>query len=323
MRRQITLWALIATTLAGVLLATSSTAAAVEEASDASRARLADPTAGIIVVAHRGCHNPSPRHGLASAPENSIAALDHCVAMGVDVMEVDVQRTADGHLVMIHDDTVDRTMTGVGRVGDLTLEQLRSMRLLENLGGPGAVATEQRVSTLEEMLAHARGRILLNLDVKAPVYAETIEAVVRAGAERDVIVKTFVGVSSPALAAVVPFDRTPFMPILTNPGGDADLAAIALNQVRGASPVAIELPRMTGDQLAPVVSVARVHGLRLMINTIGDGFVANHGDIDALRHPDGVWGALARAGVTIFQTDEPEALVLYRSALSGPPSPEP
>jgi len=313
MRRFIRLRSLAAPVITGMLVVTSPAASVAREGNDTIRARLADPEAGLVVVAHRGCHSPAPRHGLSSAPENSLLALDHCVAMGVDVMEVDVQRTADSHLVMIHDETVDRTMTGSGRVGDLTLEQLRSMRLLENLGGPGARATEQRVSTLEEMLAHARGKILLNLDVKAPVYAETIEAVVKAGAEHDVIVKTFAGLASPPLAAVTPFSRTPFMPILTNPGGAADLGAIAERQFGAVSPVAIELPRMTRDQITPVVQIARHHHVRLMINTIGEGFVADHGDIDALRHPDGVWGSLARAGVTMFQTDEPEALVLYRS----------
>lgn len=306
----------IAATTVVVAVCTLSAAHAADR-TQAIRARLADPSAGIVVVAHRGCHNPAPRHGLSSAPENSLLALDHCIALGVDVMEVDVQRTADGHLVMIHDDTVDRTTTGRGRVADLTLAQLRELRLLENLGGAGAAATDQRIVTLEEILAHARGRILLNLDIKAPVHAEAIEAVVRAGAADQVIVKTFVGEASAPLAAVAPFDRTPFMPILTNPGGVADLGVAARRQLDGAQPVAIELPAMTLDQLTSVEAAARRAGVRLMINTLGAGFVEGRGDIDALRDPAAIWGDLSRRGVTIFQTDEPEALLLYRSASVG------
>jgi len=276
------------------------------------RARFADAGAGVIVVAHRGCHSPSPRQGLPSAPENSLAALDHCVKLGVDVMETDVRRAADGNLVILHDDTLERTTDGSGKVSEKTLADLRGLRLREDVGGATAPLTDQRIVTLDEMLAHARGRIVLNLDIKDPIYSEVIDAVIRAGAQREVILKTIAGIASPPLASVTPFDRVPFMPILINAKGKADLAAIAAGQLAGAKPVAIELPRMTSDQLPAVASVAGKHGVRLMINTIGEGFLAGvGGDADALRDPDRVWGKLSRAGVSIFQTDEPAALIIF------------
>lgn len=278
---------------------------------DAIRARLADPQGDVVVVAHRGCHSPAPHHGLTAAPENSLKALDHCVTMGVDIMEADVLRTADGHLVIVHDDTVDRTTDGTGRVAQMTLAQLKTLRLRDGLGGADAALTDQRILTLEELLSKARGRILINLDVKAAIYAETIDAVIKLGAQRDVIVKAEAGIASPALAAISPYDRVPFMPILTNPGGVADLAAIARRQTDGARPVAIELPRMSAQQLGPVAKAARSSGTRLMINTLGDGFVEGRGDIDGLRDATAVWGALAKDGVSIFQTDEPEALIRF------------
>jgi len=280
---------------------------------DAIRTRLADPSAGIVVVAHRGCHSPAPHHGLSSAPENSLSALEHCIAMGVDVMEADVLRTADGHLVIIHDETVDRTTNGSGRVAQMTLAQLRELRLREDLGGPTAKLTDERIVTLPELLAKARGSILLNLDIKAAIHAEVIDVVVRAGAQKEVIVKAEAGIASPALAAVAPYDRVPFMPIAINANGTADLAAIARQQLDGARPIAIELPRMSEAQLLPVVDVARAAKIRLMMNTLGEGFIPGRGDIGALRSPADVWGQLAKSGITIFQTDEPEALVRFRA----------
>ena len=277
--------------------------------------RFADPD-GVIVVAHRGCHNPAPRHGLGPAPENSLLALEHCVTIGADVMETDVLRTADGHLVMIHDDSVDRTTNGTGRVATLSLAQLRALRLRQNLGGAAAPLTDEHIVTLDEMLAAARGRILLNLDIKAAIYPEVIEAVVRAGAQDRVFIKTEAGIATPPLAGLTPYDRVAFMPILINAEGKADLAAVLARQLDGKRPIGAELPRLRPEQLSSVAALARRHRLRLLVNTIFEGFVDGaYSDLDALRDPAAVWGRLLADGVTVFQTDEPEALLAFRASL--------
>ncbi|RZL58769.1 MAG: glycerophosphodiester phosphodiesterase, partial [Sphingomonas sp.] len=111
------------------------------------------------------------------------------------------------------------------------------------------------------------------------------------------------------------FDRLLYMPILLNPRGAADLTAIAIRQMTGAHPAGIELPRLNEAQLAPLAAAARAHGVRLWINSLWEGFVSGYGDVQALRDPDAVWGRLYREGVTIIQTDEPEALLRYRATL--------
>jgi len=70
-------------------------------------------------VAHRGAS--------AYAPENTIAAFDKAVEMKADYIEIDVQRSKDGKLVLIHDTTVDRTTDGSGKVGNLTFKELRNL----------------------------------------------------------------------------------------------------------------------------------------------------------------------------------------------------
>lgn len=75
------------------------------------------PTAQLI--AHRG--------GRVSCPENTLAAFRHAIDAGADWIEFDVQRTRDGVLVVIHDETVDRTTNGTGKVGELTLEQIQAL----------------------------------------------------------------------------------------------------------------------------------------------------------------------------------------------------
>lgn len=123
----------------------------------------------ILVGAHRGamCH----------APENSIAAFETAIAMGAYRVEFDVRRSRDGQIVVMHDETVDRTTDGTGRVADLTLEELRRLRL-------GGSATET-VPTLDETLACAKGRTRLLVEIKAAGLAEDVADRIEAAGMAD------------------------------------------------------------------------------------------------------------------------------------------
>jgi len=89
-------------------------------------------------IAHRG--------GRFYEPENTIAAFQHAIDTGADWIEFDVQQTKDRALVVIHDETVDRTTDGTGMVKDMTLEQIRELD-----AGNG-----QQVPTFEEVIAFAK-----------------------------------------------------------------------------------------------------------------------------------------------------------------------
>src|SRR3954452_4151528 len=78
-----------------------------------------------FVVAHRGAS--------AARPEHTLAAYELALQEGADGVECDVRLTKDGHLVCVHDRTVDRTSDGIGAVSELTLDELRAM----NFGTPG------------------------------------------------------------------------------------------------------------------------------------------------------------------------------------------
>ncbi len=306
----------IALFAAVVVLCVVTAAAHAADPADTMR-RIRDVDGGVVIAAHRGCHEPAPDHGLGTTPENSRQALLRCTALGIDIMETDVRKTRDGHLVIIHDDRVDRTTDGKGAVADLSLAQLKALHLRENEGGADAALTAETMLTLDEILLLAKDRIVLNLDVKDMIHAEVIDAVIRAGAQDRIIVKTTAGMGSPALASIMPYDRVPFMIIPTT--GDpaaADLPAVIARQARGATkPIAFELPYIPIAALPAIATSARRERVRLWVNTLFDGFVVGAGsDTDALRDPDAVWGRLIRAGVSMFQTDRPEALMRYRDA---------
>lgn len=301
-------------------LAACVVASAAQAAPADTMRRIGDPKGGIIAIAHRGCHAAAPARKLGTTPENSRAALLRCVAMGVEVMETDVRRTRDGYLIMVHDESVDRTTDGTGRVADLTLAQIRALRLRDDLGGAGATLTDERVPTLDELLALAKGRIVLNLDVKDAIYGEVVDAVVRAGAADRVIVKTFAGMGSSPLAPMAPYDRVPFaiIPITAAPQAGDVPAIIARQAGGGRRPIAVELPRLPLATLPASVAAARRAGMAVWVNTLFEGFVTDlGGDAAAARDPDAVWGRLADSGVRLIQTDAVEALLDWRRKRSA------
>ncbi len=140
----------------------------------------------VLGVAHRGASR--------YAPENTLAAFHLALEHGAPAVECDVQRTTDGHLVIIHDQTVSRTTDGRGPVGDYTLEDLR--RLDAGRWFAPEFAGE-RIPLLDEVLEVIRGRALLKLEIKnGPVFYDGIErqvldALRRHGVEDDVLLMSF------------------------------------------------------------------------------------------------------------------------------------
>ncbi len=103
-----------------------------------------------LVIAHRG--------GSGLWPENTLYAFERAAAMGVDVIELDVRATADGALVVMHDATVDRTTGGSGRVGEMTLGELKRLDAGYRWSPDGGSTFPLRgggvtVPTLEEVFA--------------------------------------------------------------------------------------------------------------------------------------------------------------------------
>lgn len=103
-------------------------------------------------------------------PENSIAALEACIAAGIEFVETDTQITSDGHVVISHDQTIDRCTNGRGDITKMTLAQVKSYRLKDRNG----TLTNHTIPTLEEFMEAAKGRIYVNLDY-SPRSAPTLD----------------------------------------------------------------------------------------------------------------------------------------------------
>lgn len=100
------------------------------------------------ILAHRGAS--------AQAPENTMAAFQRALDLQADGIELDVMLTADKQVVVIHDDTVDRTTNGSGRVAEMTLEEIRTLD-----AGEG-----EKVPILSEVLDRFGGKFLINIELK-------------------------------------------------------------------------------------------------------------------------------------------------------------
>lgn len=118
-----------------------------------------DPTcATLLVSGHRGAGGEL---GVV-APEDTVAAVRAAIVMGIDFVETDPRPTKDGHLVNLHDTTVDRTTLGTGEAASMTLAEIQALPLrTDQLAGDFSC---EHVPTLEEILAAARGKVHVLVD---------------------------------------------------------------------------------------------------------------------------------------------------------------
>ena len=107
----------------------------------------------ILVCAHRAYHK--------FAPENSLASIQQAIDEGIDIVEVDVNTTKDGILVLMHDNLIDRTTNAKGYLSDYTYLDLKKLYLKI-----GDSVTSHQIPTLNEVLTLAKDKIILNLDIK-------------------------------------------------------------------------------------------------------------------------------------------------------------
>jgi len=136
-----------------------------------------------LVIAHRGASS--------YAPENTSAAFDLALQMGARHLELDVHLSRDGHLVVIHDDTLDRTTNGTGAVVSQTLAELQALDAGSWFGESFA---GERIPTLAEVLTRYCGRAHLHIELKghtAHLAQHTVDLVRTHGMVQHVTLTSF------------------------------------------------------------------------------------------------------------------------------------
>lgn len=303
-------WPLAAAMLAAAVVFVASAPA---QARDTRLERLLhDDTQTVLVASHRACWK--------KASENALDGIRACIADGIDIVEIDVRTTRDGVLVLMHDETVDRTTNGHGAVADLTSTQVARLRLRDRGGGAGSALTRRRVPTFAQALAEIRGRALMNIDVKAAGLDRIITAVVAARANRDVVLNVPIDVD-PAVIVRARALGIAVQPVYLERGSRVP-SAVALRRAAALRPTAIQLIFDTPTVIDTARAETGTTHARLFVNTmardIATGTPMNlsgpYLDTRAITDPDAVWGVLVDKGVTIIQTDEPWRLKAWLKA---------
>lgn len=267
------------------------------------RKKLLSPdSTSVIVVAHRA--------DWRFAPENSLAAIENSIRQGADVVELDVQKTKDGQLILMHDKTLDRTTTGKGKIAEWTLDSIRTLYLKNG----AALKTKHRVPTLEEALLTAKGRVMVNLDKAYPIFDEIFPVLEKTGTVGQIIMKGSKPVAEVKKDLGKYLDRIIYMPIinLDKPG--------AMQQIddfmKELHPVAFELLFESDTCRLPKLLKTKLEGKsKIWYNTLWNTMAGGHDDDKSLENPDEGYGYLIDTlGATIIQTDRTAYLLEYLQA---------
>ena len=251
----------------------------------------------IMVVAHRG--------DWRNAPENSLQAIQNCIEMGVDMVEIDVRKTQDGQLVLMHDVTIDRTTTGEGNVSEWTLDSLKTLRLVDGLNVP----TDHQIPTLEEALFVAKDKILINLDKSYDIFDQCFAIAEKTGTLDQIVIKG----SKPRSVVEAEFgeylDQVYFMPILHLPNPQAD--SIIQDYLEHRLPIAFEFV-VASDTVSTLDTFdeIRAAGAGVWVNSLWSHHCAGHDDRKAALDPT-TYDWFINRQVDMIQTDRPALLIQY------------
>jgi len=225
------------------------------------------------------------------APENTPAALALAWEMGADSIEIDARDTADGVPVLMHDDTVDRTTDGTGRVDGMTLAEIQALRVPSL--NPAVPA--QTVPTFAEALALLRGKTLVDVDIKTAHVPRLVEII----AEQDMLDAAYLLVGSVA-EGLEARGADPSVALMPKVSGLADVQAF----LAALSPIDI-FEIEAADAAPEVIDFIHAQGIKVHMDALGPReFV----DTGWYQH-------LLDLGADILQTDRLEAVVPLLRAL--------
>jgi glycerophosphoryl diester phosphodiesterase len=180
-------------------------------------------TPAFMVIAHRGASS--------YAPENTLAAFDLALQMGVHHIELDVDFTSDGHIVVIHDDTVDRTTDGSGPVTSHTLATLRGLDAGSSFGARFA---GERIPAFGEVLERYKGRVHIHTEIKgrSPHLSQRTADLIREhGMEKQVTITSFQSIRLEEMRAYAPELPTGWLVVEASDAILGQARAMGVNQL--------------------------------------------------------------------------------------------
>jgi glycerophosphoryl diester phosphodiesterase len=237
-----------------------------------------------LVIAHRGFSG--------KYPENTLRSIREALKLPVDGVEVDVRRSLDGVLVLMHDEAVDRTTNGRGLVGRLSWAELRS---LDAGSWRGEEFAGEPVPRLDEVLSEVAGRAMLHVEVKElGIESQVLRTVRECGTQESVVIASFFEESIRVVKTLEPASP---LTLIAGPreasrwGGARPLVYRAI--ASGASCLALHYSLVT-TELATYAKRRNVALMAWTVNSPNDGKRLAEQRVDALAtdHPDEMLRAL-------------------------------
>lgn len=245
-----------------------------------------------LISAHRG--GPYPGY-----PENCIATFDHTLQYTPAIIELDVAMTADSVLVLMHDNSLDRTTTGTGPVLDYTWAQMQNLFLKDQEGQ----VTSYKIPSFAEALAWAKGKTVLSVDIKRGVpYKKVLEEIQAADMEPNVFIITYSAGQAAAIHRL-----NPHVLISASVRNMEELQRMEETGIPSDKILAF-----TGTRRSPQELYTALHqkGIMCIIGTMGNL------DRQAVARGGEVYRQLVQSGVQMLSTDRPleaaEALDIAR-----------
>ncbi|NOZ85767.1 MAG: glycerophosphodiester phosphodiesterase family protein [Deltaproteobacteria bacterium] len=237
----------------------------------------------VMVAAHRGYHT-------GSFPENSLAAFRAAAELGVDLIEVDVRHTADDHLVLMHNSSVDATTDGTGEVSDLTLEEIQKLTLK---GADPNNPETQHVPLFSQALALAREySIMLYVDKKTERW-DLVLAEIKKG---DYFDQALVRDSSSSVLGEMSA-KEPRLMVMPSIG-----SSLGIDKLKEDLP-GLCIVEVSHDGPWPAMNQAlKAAGLKIQQDVLG------YGDDQAETGDYSAWKDYIDKGVNLLQTDWPQFL---------------
>lgn len=269
--------------------------------SEQIRNELLNPTSNkVLVVSHRA--------DWRNYPENSMEAINSAIEMGVDILEIDIQCTADSQLILMHDSKIDRTTTGKGRVSEMTLDSIQQFKLKNGVN----IRTRYHIPTLHEVLLACKGKVLINLDKADRYFDLVVPLLEETGTTRQIIMKGRRPANEVDSLYGKYLDELIYMPIVAiDKSEDIDVLKDHIPANRCAFELTFREEPTYMIQAADLLKGTS----RIWVNCLWDTLCGGHEDDQALLDPEAHYGYLINTlGASIIQTDRPEFLITYLKA---------
>ena len=266
--------------------------------------QLNSPTDDYVLVAsHRG--------DWQNHPENSLAAIQSCIDLGVDIVELDVQKTKDGHLVLMHDSDVNRTTNGTGTVSTKTLAEIKQLLLINH---NGRLSTE-RVPTLEEAMELAKGKIIVMIDKANDSFSTTLEVLKETQTiGQALFIEPYSYTEAQEILSSELFHNSLYVPRVkeTVDNKSGYINPFIRNEAAAAFEIRFSSPDAHTLNIIPQLKEANIS---IWFTTLSDDQSAGFSDAKSLIQPSMGWGKCIELGANILMTDYPNELIQYLNSI--------